>query len=269
MMFSGPSGGPGTDDPERLRLPNFSLMDLLTRAYDVKNYQVTGPSWLESERYDITAKLPSGTTKEQANIMLQNLLAERFHLKLHHDTKEFSGYELVVGKNGSKLKPTSPADAAVDQAASPASFANGPPKPDGNGFIPLDRPGMVIMMRMSPKGAAAHLTARAQPLARLLDTLGNQLKRPVVDKTGLTGKYDFTLEFAPENSGMTMRSDGPPPPPPPGGASPAGPSNESQDDLEPNLTTAVQQQLGLRLDAKKIQLDVLIIDVADKVPTEN
>lgn len=270
MMIAGPHGGPGTDDPERLTLPYLSLMGLLTRAYNVRNYQVTGPSWLDSERYEITAKVPPGATKEQANIMLQNLLAERFHLTLHHETKEFTGYELVVGKNGSKLKETSPEDAAIDQSLPSAPFANGPPKPDANGFIPLDRPGMVTMMRMSQKGGmAAHMTARAQPLSRFLDTLGNELKRPVVDKTGLTGKYDFTLEYAPENSGMVMMNGAPPPPPPPGAGQVQAQAAEASDDLEPNLMTAIQQQLGLRLDSKKIQLDVLIIDHADKVPTDN
>ncbi len=126
-----------------------------------------------------------------------------------------------------------------------------------------------MMMRMNEKGAmAAHMTARAQPLSRVVDTLSNELKRPVVDKTGLTGKYDFTLGYAPENMPGIMKAGGPPPPPPSGPDAAPG-AAPSPDDLEPTLTTAVQQQLGLRLDAKKIQLDTLVIDKADKTPTEN
>src|SRR4051812_37386675 len=111
VMFGGGRGGPGSNDPGRLTYTNTTLMSLVTQAYNVKSYQVTAPAWMETERYDVIAKLPDTTppvTKEQSAIMLQNLLAERFHLTLHHDSKEFQGFELVVGKNGSKLKESSP-----------------------------------------------------------------------------------------------------------------------------------------------------------------
>ena len=103
-VFVGRQGGPGTPDPGRVTYTNVALKNLITMAYDVKPYQVTGPDWLETERFDIQAKLPQGATKEQANMMMQNLLAERFKLSFHKVTKEFPLYELVVGKNGPKLK---------------------------------------------------------------------------------------------------------------------------------------------------------------------
>ncbi len=268
FMFGGGRGGPGTDDPGRLTFENATLMTLITKAYNVATYQVTGPAWLESERYDVIAKLPPDTTKEQSAIMLQNLLAERFRLVLHHESKEFQGFELVVGKNGPKLKKSSPEDAAYDQNK-PPSLPAGPPGRDANGFPTLDQPGLIVMMRMSPKGMASRMTARAQTIPRLLDMIGNQLNKPLVDKTGLTGKYDFTLEYAAEVPvGMMLNGGGPPPPPPPpaGGTAPSG---DAPEDLVATLPTAIQQQLGLRLDAKKVQLDVLIVDKADKVPTEN
>jgi uncharacterized protein (TIGR03435 family) len=256
-MFVSVRGGPGTQDPGQMTWTNMSLMMLLTSAYDVKNFQVTGPDWLNSERFDISAKLPTGTTKDQSRVMLQNLLAERFHLTLHRESKEVQGYELVVGKNGSKLKESSPADAAAD-AGPPGP--PGPPKRDANGFPLLERPGMVAMVQAGPKGAVARLAAKGQPLSELMRMLGNQISRPVVDKTGLTGKYDFTLEYAPDMSAM-----GPMPPSAAGGQPPP----EGGDDSAPNMLTAVQEQLGLKLDAKKIQVDILIIDKIDKVPTEN
>jgi uncharacterized protein (TIGR03435 family) len=266
-MMVGMRGGPGTGDVGHATFTNMSLMNLITQAYNVKEYQVTGPPWLGSERYDLETTEPADTTKAQFGLMLQKLLADRFHLILHHESKEFQGYELVVAKGGSKLKESTPEDAAFDPATAGPPTApgqSGPPKLDANGFISMDRPGMVMMMRMSGKGgAAAHVTARAQALDRLTEMLCNELRRPVVDKTGLKGKYDFTLEYAAEN----LPGGGLPPPPPPAGAQ-AG-TADARDDLEPTITTAIQQQLGLRLDAKKIQLDVLVIEKADKVPTEN
>ena len=128
-------GGPGTADAEQIAFTNVTLMSVLVRAYDVKNYQVTGPAWLSSERYDIATKVPPGTTKEQFNLMLQNLLANRFRLALHRESKEFQGYELVQGKNGSKLKKAKTSDAAAVELAAP-------PKTDANGFPQLDGAGL-------------------------------------------------------------------------------------------------------------------------------
>jgi uncharacterized protein (TIGR03435 family) len=266
-MMVGMRGGPGTPDVGHATFTNMSLMSLITQAYNVKEYQVTGPSWLNSECYDVETREPATTTKEQFHLMLQNLLADRFHLTLHHDSKEFQGYELTIAKGGSKLKDSSPEDAAFDPAKaepSPGPGRGSPPKLEANGFISLDRPGLVMMMRMNGKGGAvAHMTSRAQTIDRLAEILGNELRRPVVDKTGLKGKYDFTLEYAPEN----LPGGAPPPvgPPPPGAQTGAA---ETPEDLAPTISTAIQQ-LGLRLDAKKIQLDILIIEKADKTPEAN
>jgi uncharacterized protein (TIGR03435 family) len=235
-------GGPGSSDPGRITYTNISLMSVLTRAYDVKAYQISGPDWLDMERYDIAAKVPAGATKEQFNLMLQNLLAERFNLALHHESKEVQGYELVPGKRGPKLR-----ESTEVESSDPGPRM--PPKMDANGFPQLDRPGMVMMMTMGPKGSIARLTAKAVPVFALIQNLTGQLKRPVMDKTGLTGKYDFTLEFAPE------------------GLSPV--QLDAPDESGPNLLTAVQEQLGLKLEPKKTLLDMLIIDRADKTPTEN
>jgi uncharacterized protein (TIGR03435 family) len=214
-------------------------------AYDVKEYQISGgPSWLDSERYDVAAKVPQGATKEQVGAMWQNLLAERFGLKLHHESKEFQVDELVVGKNGSKLKETS---------EDPASLIDpGPPKfKDGQ----LAGPGYVTTIFVN---GDAHTVAKAQPLTKLTTMLGNQLHRPVIDRTGLTGKYDFGLEFR-----MDLRGFGP------ALGGPAATGANDAADPGPDLATAVEQQLGLRLVAGKTKLDVLVIDEVEKTPTEN
>lgn len=251
-------GGPGTPDPGRINYTGVPLMLILANAYDVKNFQINGPSWLDSERFDITAKVPAGATKEEVRTMMQNLLAERFHLTLHREKKELQGFELTVGKGGPKLKESEPDPAAAD--GQPAQQP-GPPKRDADGKPVLQGPGMMMMMTMGPKGPMAQSVAKSQPLSQLVQLLGNQLRMPVVDKTGLTGKYDFTLEYAPDMSTM----GGMMPPPPGGGSTPPAGAEEGG----PDITTAIRQQLGLKLDSKKMPIDILVIDHVDKVPTEN
>jgi uncharacterized protein (TIGR03435 family) len=219
-------------------------------AYDVKEYQVSGPAWLNTERYDIIAKVAEGATKEQVNLMWQNLLAERFGLMLHHESKEFEVEELVIAKGGHKLKETT-----VDPAA---GLDPGPPKFDKSGE--LAGPGFVSTFRA---GGQAHTVAKAQRLSKLTAMLGGVLRRPVLDKTGLTGKYDFSIEF-----NIDLREFGLPPPGP-GGTAPAAAPVDAAGEPGPDLAAAVQQQLGLRLVGGKANLDVLVIDKAERVPTAN
>jgi uncharacterized protein (TIGR03435 family) len=229
-------------------------MGILTNAYDVKPYQINGPAWLSNERYDFVVTLPVDTAKDQVKVMWQNLLAERFGLKLHHDSKEFAVDNLVVGKGGPKLKESKD---DTDTTALP-----GPPKVNDKGEV--SGPGLVTRIRVSPNGAAnAHASAKAQSLAPLAVMLGNQLGRPVLDKTGLTGRYDFELDFTPDLKGL-----GAPPPPSGGGPALPGPV-DAVNDASPDLTTAVQQQLGLKLVSGKANLDVLTIDKIEKAPTAN
>ena len=121
-MFIGINGGPGTADPGRINYENVSLKMLLMKAYGVQDYQISGPDWLNSERFNIVAKLPDGATKEQFMAMLQNLLSERFKLAVHREKKDLPGYALLVAKNGPKFKASVP-DSAGDAPAPPA----GPP----------------------------------------------------------------------------------------------------------------------------------------------
>lgn len=257
-MIIGTGGGPGTSDPGRITSSNVRLKDLIVTAFDVKVYQVSGPSWLDTERYDIVAKVPSGTTKEQVKVMWQNLLKERFGLVVHHDSKEFQVEEMQVAKGGPKFKETT-----LDPNTPLATPPSGPPQLDKTGFLDMQgRRGMIMMMRMGPTGPSAQLVGRAQTMTELATTLGNQINKPVVDKTGLTGKYDIQVEYTPDANGMAML---------PQGTEGHGPAASTDGASEPgsNLAAAVQQQLGLRLASGKAKLDTIVVDKAEKVPTEN
>lgn len=128
------SGGPGTPDPSRVSIQFFSLSNLVILAYTLHPYQLSAPSWLETERFDIVAKVPDGATKQQLPLIVQNLLGERFHLMLHHEKKEGPVYDLVVGKNGPKLQESVESHEPTKSPASSPPSVYGPPKLDGDGF---------------------------------------------------------------------------------------------------------------------------------------
>jgi uncharacterized protein (TIGR03435 family) len=253
--FVGRQGGPGTADPGRVTYTNLALRTLITTAYDVKTYQVTGPGWLDTERFDIAAKIFVGATKEQVNQMLQNLLADRFNLSFHRVTKEFRLYELVVGKNGPRMKASveDPNAAANSPAAGGGRGSSIPMGKDGFPSLPAGRRGM-IQMQMDGR---RRIAGSVQSMKDLAELLGNQLGAPVVDKTGLGGTYDFTLDFAlgPGRGIDALIAPG------------AGPADNLSD--FPNFFSALQEQLGLKLEQKNGPLDVIVIDRAERVPSEN
>jgi uncharacterized protein (TIGR03435 family) len=235
-------GGPGSADPDRVAYSNISLRSMLFYAYGVAGREIVGPSWLGSGRFDITATAPPGTTKEQFMLMLRNLLAERFHLVVHREAKEEQGFNLVVAKSGPKLKNASEADLIA--AGKPPA---GPPfesAMDSKGYPQLARPGMIYPAVPGSDGHAIHLIARAQKLSDLARILGGQMGHPIIDKTGLNGLYDFTLEFAMGTLDVANA-------------------------YAREIPDALEQQLGLRLEPAKISTEILVVDSADKVPTEN
>ena|ERR1700722_12306425 len=175
----GCQGGPGTADPGRLMCQQMSPALLIIIAYGVKRAQVAGPDWLASPRFEIAAKLPEGTTREQLATMWQNLLADRFHLRVHHEARELMHFDLLVAKSGSKLKPA------------PTGVASGLPRTgvigrraDGN--MHLDMPRLTV-----------------EGLASMLE---NQLHQPVTDATGLKGEYEIELQWTPDASTSTIES---------------------------------------------------------------
>lgn len=205
-------------------------------------YQIKGPSWISSERYDVQVKLPAGATKDQVRVMWQNLLAERFGLVSHHESKEFQVEELVVAKTGHKLK---------ESAGDPDFALSGQPPQFKDGA--LLTPGFVLRIMPVANGVNIHAVARAQPLSKLTGTITNVVGRPVLNKTGLSGTYDFALDF---NAPSLSLPQGP------GGV-------EQPAESGPEIGAAVEQQLGLRLVSAKADIDMLIVDKAEKAPTTN
>ncbi len=211
------------------------LKMLIAQAYGVRPFQISGgPGWIETDGWDVNAKMEDGAPDrvppEQVQALLRNLLEERFGLKVRRESKESSGYALVQGKNGPKLKQVE---------ATARAGAAGPP---GAARIRMGR-GLIQAEGMS--------------MQLLAQQLSNQLGRPVVDKTGLAGAYEVELKFAPEPGAMA--GFGPPPPPE---------AMQQADSGGPTLFAAIQEQLGLKLESTKAELPMIVIEAASK-PTEN
>ena len=257
-MMSGRRGGPGTADPGQVTFMNMSLSRLVMTAYDVRSFQVTGPSWLDEVRFDVAAKIPPGTTQQQFHVMLENLLAERFKLVAHKEQKEVPIYALLVAKGGAKMKESPKLGGG--QADLPG--APHPPEMGKDGVARMPAGGRGMMITMGPAGFRMQ-GARAT-MAQLSDILSEQLGRPVVDMTGLAAEYDYTLDFSPEGlaamRGMPMMG-----PPPPGAVTEGG----RQSEPGPSIFSALQEQLGLRLESRKGPVDLIVVDSAEKTPTEN
>jgi bla regulator protein BlaR1 len=214
-------GGIGFSQGGTFTASSASLGRLIGFAYDVRNYQVSGgPNWLDSAKFDIDAKadsaiaIPPGLAGfTPMRLMLQSLLAERYKLAVHRETREEQIYELVLDKRGSKLQEVTSA-------------------------------GQLRMGR-------GELTGKGAPVQLLVNQLSQQLGRSVIDKTGLTGRYDFALKWTPDPVGPGGPPDGPDAAPPP---DPSGPS----------LFTAVQEDLGLKLQSAKGPVEVIVIDHVEK-----
>jgi len=247
----GQRGGPGTSDPGRITFGRTTLMLLLAKAYGLPADQISGPAWMSDfagpNHYTITATMPPDTTTEEFQVMLQNLLVERFQMKLHHETRNF-----------------------------PA-----PPKfnPDGSFNFP---PGPQTATKEG-KGAL-HAQFQAQTMSYFASRLGNMVTRAlgadinsaqarVTDKTGLTGKYDFAVEFDCQGCvglSAAMRANMPLLAGRGGDETPAPPSATDPGSGLPNIFNALEKQLGLKLvKAKDVPVDVIVIDHAEKIPTGN
>ena len=225
-------GGPGSSAPGLATFENVDLFSLVTMAYGLQRYQLSGPEWLGSARFEINARLAPGTTREQYRQMLQSLLAERFQLTTHSEQREIAAYELILSKGGSNLKPSSPQLVIADDGLQPPPLGGTPP-PGYNG---------PVILRL-----------RGRSMEEIAALLASHLGRPVIDNTGLTGRYDLDLRW----SGLQA--------PPSNMTEPAGSAVPSS---EPTLFDVVQQ-LGLKLVPKKFSTAVLVIDHIAKTPREN
>ena len=249
-FYGPPRGGPGTNDPERITWSNAALRAIIMGAYDVQTFQLIAPDWLSSARYDIAAKVPAGATREQVSVMWQNLLKDRFGLVLHHESKELPVEVMTIAKGGAKLKET--ADPTIEPFT-----PDGSRKFDKNGAPEMNGSGAIVMISLNGNQPTARMVARGLSLPEIAAKLGQNLHRTVIDRTGLSGKYDFTLQFTPDLSGFPV---------PPG--LPSAPADAASEPAA-NVAAAVEKQLGLKLTSARERLDVIVVDHAGKMPTEN
>lgn len=258
----------GPPDPGMVNYGNATLKMLITRAYNVKDYQVSGPDWIDSLGYDVAAKVPAGAPADQVPLMLQTLLADRFKLALHRESKTINVYALIIGKDGPKLKETDPALLAVDAARAAAAYGDGPPPPPPPGAGPGRGlpPGPGVRMTMGPNGGRQ--IGGRMTMEQLTNIMSLFMDRPVLDQTGLKGTYDVDFVFMPDERDQLQSRLGPAMMPPPGAGDTH--ASDSISDANPgSIFSAVQESLGLKLDPRKSPAEILVIDHAEKVPTEN
>jgi len=228
--------------PGRFNRRDTPLYTLIVTAYHLQGFEFSGPSWLTSARFDVVAKVPEGATEAQQRVMLQNLLAERFGLKVHREKRELPVYDLVIAKGGVQFKeyvpPPPPKEGEPPPA--PAKFSL-----DADGY-PISHPGGGWLSSGGKWSLHDYITI--ETLAR---RLAGMTQRWVSDETGLKGKYDVTMRWA--------MGTGPP----------EADAADSPDGGGPGLFAALQSQLGLKLESKKGLVEVLVVDHCEKIPAEN
>jgi uncharacterized protein (TIGR03435 family) len=229
-------GGPGSPDPGTFTCRNCPIFWILSEAYELHTYDYVAPEWLHTNRFDFAAKAPLDATKDDFRKMLQDLLVDRFKLAVHRESRQMSLYELTVGPDDPKLAVASPTVATEDTGGYK------PFESDAEGFPILPRSTSYALRR--GRGRAR---SQNEPISWFVEFLGNQLLVPVVDRTGLTERYDFLLSWAFE----------------------VVPGPTTADNHRSALIDATRHQLGLRLQRKKGQAEVLVVDHIEKTPTEN
>lgn len=198
-------------DRGTLFIENNTLLTLVRQAYGVREFAIVAPAWLSGERFDISAKFSEATTREDRRLMMQTLLAERFHLRVHRETREMQGFALIVAKKGPKIQPV---EDKGDRNAN-----------TGNGRFLMEQ----------------------RPMDDVASQLTNLLGQPVQNETKLTGVYTFSLMYSPDRGLGASNAD------------PAGPS----------IFTALEEQLGLKLAARRVPVEVIVVDSCDRMPSEN
>jgi len=197
--------------PGRVTMVNESIKQIIQAAYSVQDHQYSGPAWLEGERYNIDAKADSKGDGKQLLLMLRTLLAERFKLVVHHETKSMPGYALVPAKGGLKIHPVEGESSNTNESRN-------------------------------------KLTATHIDMARFTKFLTNLLSQPVVDETGVKESFSFVLQYVNPRSLRAEKADG--------------------DNVLPTIFTALTEQLGLKLESRKVPVDVLVVDRAER-PSDN
>jgi uncharacterized protein (TIGR03435 family) len=235
---------PGTD---RFSATNVTLRELIRFAYDMQDVRLLGgPDWIRSERFDITAKAeqpfpawgPAGPPMPLL-LMMRTLLADRFAVVVHQETRELPVYALVVARDDRKLGPEI-TPSKLDCESQARAGRSGPPP------VPADPSQPTCGMRIAP----GQMVIGGTPMSQFATVLSNFVQRVVLDRTQLAGTFDFRVKWTPDRL-----PQGPPPP----GAPPLPPVDPDG----PSLFSALQEQLGLKLESTRAPLDVLVIDRAE------
>ncbi len=263
-----------------------SLKELIVAAYKVKPYQVTCADWInkpDAQRFDIVARLPEGSTKEDAAAMLKALLAERFKLQIHTESQERPVLALVAGKGGPKLKD-SPAPDPIDENAPLKPGERKLDLPDGPARITQEidpKKGMNAVVNMGTRGTykqkidfitgVVQIDGTGVSMSGFVDILsqimqiGGPTAKPVVDESGLTGHYEVSLTLSLADLQAAARAQGQ--------GMPGGPGGGTMEASDPggagSTVYAAVEKMGLRLESRKAQVQQLVVDHVEKTPTEN
>src|SRR5665213_710463 len=271
-------------DADRAEYTYLDLKSLISLAYGVKPYQITGPDWMANTRFDIVAKLPDKATKADAPKMLQTLLEDRFKLTIHRTSAEHPVLALVVGKGGPKMKESTEVPVALDESAPLKEGQMMTETPDGPARMTILKPGSAVVdlgtkgkiaYGLDPATMTMHMDASMMTMAGFADMLtqfsqmtgGGAASPQIVDMTGLKGYYQATIDFSLADLIAMMRSRGMDIPGAPGAGAPAA-GAAIDPDGKSSLIEAVQS-LGLKMESRKAMVEQLVIDHIEKTPTDN
>ena len=253
-----------------------SLKQLVAYGYKVRSYQVSGPDWMTTDRFDIVAKLPEGTSRDDVPAMLQALLTERFKLAAHLETKEHPVLGLTLAKGASKLKeapaheaidvntPLKPGEINQDSFDGPLRLTR---NPNGSSTYNMGTRGAFTLLVDGQTGTL-HMTANGMTLvgfANMLNSLGGGNGRQVVDMTGLKGNYDLAVDFSLSDLVNSLRDQGIDIPTRPGD----GPGTAASDPGGDSTVADALAKFGLKLEKSKAMVQQLVVDQVEKLPTEN
>jgi len=238
-------------DARNVRISQFSMFELITLAYQIKGHQLSGPTWMSTQRYDGQAKLPDGASRGQVPAMLQTLLAERFGLTIHRETRDINMYALMQAKAGHKMK------VSTQEAPAPEPQIRGGTAVSASGTMTSAGPGRDI--RVTPgAGGNEHLESKRVTMQNFANFLNRYCELPVIDMTELKDAFEIELDVAGEEVRAAARAHG----------YPIRQSTEPADPAGVSLRGSLEK-LGLKLETRKSPTEVIVVDKLEKVPTEN
>jgi uncharacterized protein (TIGR03435 family) len=255
-----------TIDAHYVRISKLSMLELVSLAYQRRGHQLSVQPWMTMQRYDIQAKLPEGATRGQVPAMVQTLLAQRLGLKTHKENRELKVYALVVAKDGHKLKASPPEDPATASANAAAVAPTGQIR----GGLAVSPTGQIASVglggdsRVTPgPNGNLHVESKKITMQKFVEFIARYCDLPVLNQTELEGLWDLEVDVSGDEVRNAARSKGVAV-----GPAPASAADAASDPSGVSLRASLQK-LGLRLEGRKMPVEVLVVDDALKVPTEN